>query len=83
MILNAPLPIIFLLQPDVEAIARCQAKQGRLLECLPNHWNAMSVFGFGSSKAKSRPALVVSVRPHAIQNWNRLARKFGATFDNL
>lgn len=43
----------------------------------------MPVFGFGSSKAKSRPALVVSVRPHAIQNWNRLARKFGATFDNL
>lgn len=37
MILNALLPIIFLLQPDVEAIARCQVKQERLLECLPNH----------------------------------------------
>lgn len=79
-------PIIFPLQPYVEAIARYQAKQDWLLECLkenlPTHWNAISVFGFGSSKAKSRPALVVFVRSHAIQNWNRVAHRFGAIIDN-
>lgn len=82
------LPTIFSPQPDVEATARYQAKRDRLLEYLeenlPNYWNAISVFGFGSSKAKSRPALVVFVRPHAIQNWNRLPvdlAQFSATFN--
>lgn len=60
---------IFPLQPDTEVIPRHQAKRDRLLERLeenlPNHWNARSVFGFGSSKAQSKRALVVFVRPHA------------------
>lgn len=43
----------------------------------------MSVFGFGSSKANSKPVLVVFVRAHTIQNWNRLARRLGAVFANF
>lgn len=43
----------------------------------------MAVFGFGPTKGKSKPPLVVFVRPHAIQNWNRLAHRLGAIFANV
>lgn len=70
-------PTIFLLQLDIKAIAYYQVKQNRLLKFLEenvlNYWNAMSLFGFGSIKAKSRPAVVVFVQPNAIPNWNCLA----------
>lgn len=42
----------------------------------------MSDFEFGPTIAKTKPALVVYIRPTSVQNWNQLGQKLSAIFAN-
>lgn len=45
-------------------------------------WSACLNFEFGPTIAKTKPALVVFIRPTSVQNWNQLGQKLSAIFAN-
>lgn len=79
-------PTMFPLQLHKEAVITHESKRDQLIECLHENlsgmWGAMSVFGFEPTVAEAEPALVVSIKPFSVHNWNRLGKKLSSIFAN-